>query len=213
VDLETDENGRPLIESNVAALASALKIPTVGTELGPLILTGHVQRLGLAPVETDPGNRLAHYEQIMGLGAADRTVYFSTVDDGGATGHVMIYSDAGRTALIGHTVAAAVGHQAVVEDNDSGLGGYVELTSIGDSANISVAFTLSRACRSIFIRPQNADIDGDTNAKPVAVGYTATPKAYVLDASAAGIKVEFADVCGLYVKGTAADEVYVTYKN
>jgi hypothetical protein len=205
INLEADENGVPLLET-------ALKTPSVGTELGVLVLTGHAQRLGLAPVETDPSNRLAHYEQILGLGAVDRTVYFSTVDDGASTGHVLIYSDAARTALIGHTAAAAVGHQAVVADNASGLGGYVELTSIGNSANISVALVLSRPVKNVFVKPQTVAVGGGVNAASVVVGYSATPSAYEIAPADKGYLIEFSDACGLYVLGTAADKVYVTVK-
>jgi hypothetical protein len=217
VDLETDENGRPLIESNVAALAAAIKVPTTGTELGRLTLTGHVQRLGMAPAATGDIQNFGSWDQVLGLTEAntDAGRIYVTVgfDDQEVTFYLEAFKDAAREQKIFHVSGINnLGHFPLEADNVSGVIGYVEFLGSGTGTG-EVLFTLSRPCRSIFIRPQEPATSGGTNAVAVRVGYSADPTAYVLKPQDSGYLIEWADVCGLYVLGASSDAIYVTVKS
>ena len=221
VDLETDENGRPLIESNVAALAAALTIPMVGAELGALTMTGRTKRLGVSPVRVaDAGDQLdtVNLDEVLGLTAANTTaghVFFKVVDDTGGFRHLELYKESARTTLVAHTATYnSTGAKALVADGASGVGGYVTVKTVGaPSALVEYSFTLAQPCKNVFVKPQTLAVGGGVNAAVVLVGYAAPPTAYELVPADKGYLIAFADVCGLYVTGTAADKIYVTYKN
>lgn len=140
-------------------------------ESGPRAHYGGVQGANLITVfvtdadareSGDGGNQLSGWDAITGI-SQDNTdlgkLFVSIVFDGGVNYHVDLFMDVARGAgdLVGHTASyGAGGPQAIVADNNSGLGGTVTIDAVvGVDVDIEVWFTIA----TIFWRDRWLDVD------------------------------------------------------
>jgi hypothetical protein len=200
--------------ASLAALLAAQKVPTLATPF-TITLAGHVQRVGMDPQVTgDDSNQLRGWDMVLGLSDAntdDGTLYPEIEE--GAADHLLVtfYMGAGtgpgaRTDAVAHTAEIENGEEAIlalVEDNASGVSGFIDFYNWVEADSIVVAFTLTRPCQATVLCAKSDNDD------PVVIGLSPTT---VLADRAAGdtLVVRFADATALHVNGTAGDVVYAT---
>ena len=85
-------------------------------------------------------NQITNWTALTGVKLSNSdvgTLYVNIVDEGGGNFRADIYSDAGRSQLVGHTVSwqnGQDGGKAVTADNSSGLGGELQISTAHASA-------------------------------------------------------------------------------
>ena len=98
----------------------------------------------------DTGGQIGTCENMTGITSSvvdsRGRIFVSVVDDGAGARHLDIYNRESRAAssLIGHTASyGAAGLQTVIEDNDSGIGGSINVLAVG-AASTSIVVEMYR---------------------------------------------------------------------
>lgn len=110
----------------------------------------------------DNNNQLSEWEGITGIAQSNTDLgklYVNIVFEGGANYHVDLYRDSAKAAadLVGHTGSyAGAGLEPIIEDNDSGLGGALNINqAIAADTDIEVIYTIC----TIFWHDRWWDVD------------------------------------------------------